>query len=511
NVGGVNPLIRPMQTGFQSLYNGNIASMSVNLGALKQAEGLGVYNDALLYSYRYDQLNRIKSMNTFSGLNTTGNHWNSPVATNEYKEEISYDPNGNILTYLRNGTSATNLLMDNMTYHYNTGNNQLNHVIDLVPSGNYSVDIDNQSNNNYEYDAIGNLIKDVSEGITGITWNVYGKISSISKSSGTITYTYDASGNRKTKTVGGITTLYVRDASGNVTSVYEIPTANTITQKELHIYGSSRLGMITGELEIEEVSLPSEFGEGKIVSLKRGKKYFELSNHLGNVMAVISDKRISVTGGVYEADIVSATDYAPFGMGLVGREFNFGDAYRYSINGQEKTPEIAPNTTTAEYWQYDARIGRRWNVDPVVKYYEGTYAVFHSNPLYFPDPLGNDPPKKTGLLSKVWRGINADFYKTRAESEARKNNIDEENIIKLENSWIVINDKDPNDLRFSVFRKVNPNRPTLLTTSKLNDDVNLSLNQFLETNISGDDIIMMSLPQVSIATQTVGVAYAGLK
>lgn len=48
--------------------------MSVNPGALKQAEGLGVYNDALLYSYRYDQLNRIKSMNTFTGLNTTGNH-----------------------------------------------------------------------------------------------------------------------------------------------------------------------------------------------------------------------------------------------------------------------------------------------------------------------------------------------------------------------------------------------------------------------------------------------------
>src|SRR5690606_8701415 len=42
NVGGVNPFIRPMQTGFQSLYNGNIGAMSINLGALKQAEGLGV-------------------------------------------------------------------------------------------------------------------------------------------------------------------------------------------------------------------------------------------------------------------------------------------------------------------------------------------------------------------------------------------------------------------------------------------------------------------------------------
>src|SRR5690606_36825732 len=121
----------------------------------------------------------------------------------------------------------------------------------------------------------------------------------------------------------------------------------------------------------------------------RGKKYFELSNHLGNVMAVVSDKRISVAGGVYEADIISATDYAPFGMGLVGREYNFGDAYRYSINGQEKTPEIAPNTTTAEYWQYDARIGRRWNVDPKFQIGLSRYAVFTNSPIVMIDNLGD--------------------------------------------------------------------------------------------------------------------------
>src|SRR5690606_32625358 len=140
----------------------------------------------------------------------------------------------------------------------------------------------------------------------------------------------------------------------------------------------------------EDVSLSPEFGQGKIVSITRGKKYFELSNHLGNVLAVVSDKRIPVAGGVYEADIVTATDYVPFGMGLVGREYNFGDAYRYSINGQEKTPEIAPNTTTAEYWQYDARLGRRWNVDPVIKSYESSYLSFANNPLIYVDPNGLD-------------------------------------------------------------------------------------------------------------------------
>lgn len=65
-----------------------------------------------------------------------------------------------------------------MKYHYNTGNNQLNYVYDTVPAGNYSVDIDAQSANNYQYDAIGNLIKDNAEGISSINLNVYCIISS---------------------------------------------------------------------------------------------------------------------------------------------------------------------------------------------------------------------------------------------------------------------------------------------------------------------------------------------
>lgn len=37
--------------------------------------------------------------------------------------------------------------------------------------------------------------------------------------------------------------------------------------------------------------------------------------------------------------------------------------YRYAFNGQERDDEIAGqgNIMTAEYWEYDARLGRRWN------------------------------------------------------------------------------------------------------------------------------------------------------
>src|SRR5690606_4731547 len=96
------------------------------------------------------------------------------------------------------------------------------------------------------------------------------------------------------------------------------------------------------------------------------KKYFELSNHLGNVMAVISDKRISVTGGVYEADIVSATDYAPFGMGLVGRSYS-SEEYRYGFNGEENDKE----TKTQGYGMriYNPGLGKFLSVDPLTKQY----------------------------------------------------------------------------------------------------------------------------------------------
>ncbi len=164
-----------------------------------------------------------------AGNNTNNTYGTGAVDTNDYKERVTYDPNGNIRTYVRNGTTTNlpvgvtgGLNMDILGYEYYTNTNQLKRVTDNIGyTGNYPDDIDHQTNsNNYTYDPIGNLISDVSEGITNISWTVYGKIKSITKSTGTINYTYDASGNRITKTYNNNTTWYVRDASGNVMSTY---------------------------------------------------------------------------------------------------------------------------------------------------------------------------------------------------------------------------------------------------------------------------------------------------
>lgn len=76
-------------------------------------------------------------------------------------------------------------------------------------------------------------------------------------------------------------------------------------------------------------------------------------------------------------------------MDMPGRTFVIGNGYRYSINGQEKTPEIAPNTTTAEFWQYDSRIVRRWNVDTKPNFSISPYNCFNGNPIWFSDLLGD--------------------------------------------------------------------------------------------------------------------------
>jgi RHS repeat-associated protein len=167
------------------------------------------------------------------------------------------------------------------------------------------------------------------------------------------------------------------------------------------MYGSSRLGIWSRNVNMDV--LPTGGGTVRLLgtlgidTFNRGNKFFELANHLGNVLVTVSDRKFgqSPVNNLYTsftADVVSATDYAPFGMQMVGRSFDAAGsmAYRYGFNGQEKSPEVSSNSFTAEYWQYDTRIGRRWNIDPVPKTSVSGYIVLGNNPVSYIDPNGAD-------------------------------------------------------------------------------------------------------------------------
>lgn len=69
------------------------------------------------------------------------------------------------------------------------------------------------------------------------------------------------------------------------------------------------------------------------------------------------------------------------------------DSYRFGFNGQEKDDEVygaTGSSYTAEFWQYDTRIARRWNPDPIVKHHESRYAAFANSPIWIIDQFGAD-------------------------------------------------------------------------------------------------------------------------
>ncbi|NQY07199.1 MAG: hypothetical protein HRT68_13670, partial [Flavobacteriaceae bacterium] len=121
--------------------------------------------------------------------------------------------------------------------------------------------------------------------------------------------------------------------------------------------------------EIENVSL----------SRSTGDKRYELSNHLGNVLSVINDKKLpefntedDISSGLlcFNADVLSYSDYYPFGMVTPKRNGSTGQ-YRYGFQGQEKDDELKGegNSLNYKYRMHDPRVGRFFAVDPLAPKY----------------------------------------------------------------------------------------------------------------------------------------------
>jgi RHS repeat-associated protein len=346
-------------------------------------------------------------------------------------------------------------------------------------------------------------------------------------------FTYDPSGKRISKTVkprlNGVlrdepywtTTFYVYDATGNVMAVYE-RTYQALPQpkhyKELihlaeqHIYGSDRIGLRKcHELVYEEVFIIAnihddthEFvgkfpvqqyeggmgnhgpvatsavavvvGSGNHLAERYqrilGDKRYELKNHLGNVLSVITDRKIgvdnvsyvsgngtyisapsnnqlfllTVTGtfvqvaaadlkvDYYTAEIVKSTEYSCYGVELTGWGYVNIDSYRYGFNGKELDQDgMGGGGSTYDYGFriYNPALGKFLSVDPLTQSYPWyTPYQFAGNKsinsidldgleeLHFMrswNELGGsrilDLIQSNEILSKWWSEIQLDKYK----------------------------------------------------------------------------------------------------
>ncbi len=202
--------------------------------------------------------------------------------------------------------------MDDLTFQRIGLNNKLRSVDDAVSASTYADDLDDQNTENYTFDGSGNLKSDAQAGTT-LTWTPYGKVNQVTRSDGSLVFDYDANQNRIQKD----STFYIRDAEGNVLAIYKEADNGSLRWAEQHLYGSSRSGILETGISWSNTGLPNtpHYIENSI--LLQGWKRYELSNHLGNVMAVIGDRKIAKDtnsnkeADFYEPAILSANDYFP--------------------------------------------------------------------------------------------------------------------------------------------------------------------------------------------------------
>ena len=180
--------------------------------------------------------------------------------------------------------------------------------------------------------------------------------------------------------------LYVRDASGNILATYSgsIPNYTSeaqikdvrVAMEETYIYGSSRIGVDTNSRN----------------TINRGAIQYELTNHLGNVLAVVTGKKLRDAAHNYLPDLVSTQDYSPFGMQLEGRSWNSKE-YRFGFQGQETENDMYGDGN-ASFYKYrisDNRLGRFFSIDPLAAKYP------HNSPYAFSENRVIDGVELEGL------------------------------------------------------------------------------------------------------------------
>ncbi|MCG8331792.1 MAG: hypothetical protein MI974_29165 [Chitinophagales bacterium] len=377
-----------------SLYNGNIRNKVHVLymeESLKEGE-----------AYTYDQLHRLKSMNVWSNMDGATDSWlpgGSPISGPRV-DNITYDANGNIQSLTRRGFEVGGAIIDDLTYNYSNSGNQLISVNDASTFANVFKDQLKTGLHSYEYDNSGNLTRDVF-GEMDITWTPYGKVADVDNFDTEPTYTkfgYGPDQNRwkryeHDEEIFTATTFYIRDAQGNVMAVYEDYDQNGGGQafhlREQHLYGSSRLGVYVRKLDGLPTQLPS--GDGAVITAKLGQKRYEVTNHLGNVMQTISDRKKPISlyndgsplvAEVFYATLLNSRNYFPFGMEInsyatAGEETteylnNWGRTYRYGFNGKENDGRFQwGGATHYDYGFriYNPAIGRFLSVDPLTRSY----------------------------------------------------------------------------------------------------------------------------------------------
>jgi RHS repeat-associated protein len=230
--------------------------------------------------------------------------------------------------------------------------------------------------------------------------------------------------------------------------------------------GSSRFGMYKPSVQEGAQTL--------------GKRNYELSNHLGNVLAVITDN-IHMAGDSVWTTVSRTSDYYPFGLDMEGRSLRDTTALatRYGFNGKEKDPSVEWGSATYDYGFriYNPTIAKFLSVDPLTQSYpELTPYQFASNsPISGIDLDGHEFVLKiySPILSEKFnKAVNEnDIYEQRRITNYALNT-------KFSSNWVERATKDvgspAGNSAATLTRDDNVNGVKVVTYGYYNNDINTS-------------------------------------
>lgn len=221
-------------------------------------------------------------------------------------------------------------------------------------------------------------------------------------------------------------------------------------------------------------------------------KFYYLGSHLTTLAGSNNrvDLRVNVAAGTgFSTSTATISDISinevTFGANAPIALRN-GAAYRYGFQGQERDDEISGsgNSYTAMFWQYDSRLGRRWNLDPKPNPSISQYATFGNNPIYFMDPFGDtvknkyqEGAKYEGLKAQLKSDIKNAGSKTEKSSARQEFKSNKENFQQYDNFKEV-------DNLIEGFKKKNPEEFERLDNLKFNGE-NINLTVGLLSAFSG--------------------------
>ena len=324
-----------------------------NISALSWKQGNSSYRGYELY---YDDYGRLTDASYGEGL-AFGNNGN------RYDELFGYDRMGNITTLARNGKLDGSLLygcIDDLEMEYD--GNQLTRVYDNESDNDPTYEGAMQFTDNsdedveYEYDANGNMTKDLNSNITRIQYNCFNLPSRIYFTNRHVMdYVYNADGE-------------LLQMSARALHQLPRPQLDTKYYAGNVIFPGRFLSMLLTD-------------EGSVTFASNGTPtyHYYLRDHLGNVRVVFNQ-----TGTVEQVN-----HYYPYG-GLTG-ESTGGSVQPYKYNGKE-----LERTAGLDLYDYGARwmvskIGARFTtMDPMCEKYYGIspYAYCGGNPVNRIDPDG---------------------------------------------------------------------------------------------------------------------------